>query len=108
LRSILGDGPPPTDPKNPGRRLYGEPWTALGALARLTAPDELLRTRDWYAQEIGVRLGLTPPAVLDAGAPSKHQRIATERMRAAVDGARRTKAMTTASGKWLFFGQPMG
>ena len=108
LRAILGDGPPATDPKNPGRRLHGEPWTALGALARLSAPDELLQTRSWYAREIGVRFGLTPPAFLDAGAPSNHQRIAAERMRAAVDGARRTKAMTTASGKWLFFGQPIG
>ncbi len=102
LRTIRGDVHESTrDAPARQRLLYGSPWSVEGLLARLVAPDELVRTRPWYALEGFVRTGIRPPAVLDHRAGAVRQEQAA------------TKARTTlfeqgrplAPGSWFFAGR---
>jgi hypothetical protein len=101
-RTILGDGESSGANAQTGRRLlYGHPWTLSSALARLVEPDELLRSRPWYALEVGVRTGTRPQAVFDATARAGLQDAASARIRNAIEARRRP----LPDGSWFYFGQ---
>lgn len=88
LRTVQGLRLPPIHEPVGVRLLYGEPWTLARALERLTAPDEVLRARRWYALEVAVSSGTQVPTFFDAGASTDIQEAAAETLRAAVGGQR--------------------
>jgi hypothetical protein len=100
-RTTLADG----DNTEPGRTrlLYGDAWTLSGVLARLAAPEELVRSRSWFALEAAVRTGARPLAVLDTSARVSIQDAAGARIRAALEEWRHP----IPDGAWFYFGQPL-
>jgi hypothetical protein len=104
-QTILGDADTPVAPGPTSRRLlYGHPWTLSSALARLSEPDELIRSRQWYALEVAVRTGARPLVVFDATARVGVQDSATARIRNAIEARRRP----VPDGSWFYFGQRLG
>ena len=81
--------------------------TMFRALGRLTprktiaAPDELLRSRPWYALELAVRSGARPGGVLDRRARAELQEIAADRIGAFTAAQRRA----LPEGSWFYFGR---
>jgi hypothetical protein len=88
-------------PARGGRLLYGAPWTMAASLSRLAAPDELLRSRPWYALEAAVRAGTRAGAVLDASTSIALQDRAVDGIRGAPAASRRG----LATGGWIYFGK---
>jgi hypothetical protein len=104
-QTVLGRAETPVAPgQNSRRLLYGRTWTLSSALARLAEPDELVRSRQWYALEVAVRTGARPLVVFDATARVGVQDSATARIRNAIEARRRP----VPDGSWFYFGQRLG
>jgi hypothetical protein len=103
LRTIVGRTPKSAAAAAGGRLLYGKPWKLGGALARLDAPDELLRARRWLALEVAVRTGARPPVVVDSATPVAVQEVAVARLRAAIE----PRGRAIPDGAWFYFGRPV-
>jgi hypothetical protein len=103
LRTVRGDARSYRGAPAGQRLLYGAPWSVEGALARLVAPDELVRTRPWYALEAFVRTGVRPSAVLDCRATAARQEQAATRARSTLF----EQGRPVAGGTWLLWGRPV-
>lgn len=103
IATTLGSGAVGAADRSAGRCLHGRPWTLSDALERLEAPNELLRSRAWYALEAVVRTGERPPAFHDLQASVDVQERAVTRIRAALVPPPR--AFPPA--EWLFYGRPV-
>jgi hypothetical protein len=83
--------------------LHGRPWSLAGALTRLGAPDEPVRSRERLALDLVVRTGVRAPLRYDARAPAAAQAS----MAKAIESAFTPRAGQLPSGRWSYFGQPV-
>jgi hypothetical protein len=90
-------------PSFAGRLLVGRPWTVEGALARLIAPDEPIRSRERLALDLAVRTGVRPPFRYDATATASRQARGAQDFRATFAPV----AASLASGRWHYYGYPV-
>jgi hypothetical protein len=100
LRTIRGDSA--RSAPGGGRLLYGSPWSVEGLLARLVAPDELLRARPWYALEGFIRTGVPAAAALDRRSAAARQEQAAATIRSTLF----EQARPVTAGNWLLWGRP--
>jgi hypothetical protein len=101
LRTIWGEVDAPRAESRGGRLLYGAPWTIPAALTRLATPDELLRSRSWYALEVALRAGIRPNAAIDPRSPADIQESASAQARATVTAQHRS----LPEGSWFYWGR---
>ena len=100
LRTIWGEVDAPRAESRGGRLLYGAPWTIPAALTCLATPDELLRSRPWYALKVALRAGIRPNAAINPQSLSEIQEGASAQARATVTAQRQS----LPEGSWFYLG----
>jgi hypothetical protein len=103
LAATFGDRP--ADARRaeaPGRLLRGRPWSIGGAVTRLLAPNEPIRSRERMALDLAVRTGLRPPVRYDLAALASRQTRAAETLSATFTA----NASALRPGNWYYFGRP--
>ena len=103
LLATFGDGPiEARRAATPGRLLRGRPWSIGGAVARLLAPNESVRSRERLALDLAVRTGLRPPLRYDPTALASRQTRAAEILSATFAAS----ASALRPGHRYYFGRP--